>query len=458
MRIVCELLAFLAAGGLFAPILPDAPVAASAPVDKSPDLEREVRQLLTDLGAETRAQRMAAEKRLLELGPKVLPLLPASELLPTISVRQAVYRIRVELERVQAHESVLPSRVTLEGKRSFGETLAEITRQTQNRLDGHLLPETVLNAPVDLQRDAVPFWEALDRLAAHVKVRYEYDGGIRGLKILPAKTDGRPVETAASYAGAFRVTALPAERIRRDDGKRIGQAITPKDDLARVTVLLMPEPRLRPLFLQFAMSDITCRAADKSVLQPFSPEASYELALGEGGGLTRLQWDYVLPKQVSGQALALKGKLRCTTAAGHELIRFTSLEKAQQAGGGNVARRRGGVTVTLNRVRVAASAAGKQNADIQVTVAYDAGGPAFESHQRWILHNEVFLEDRDGKRVSLNGGSETSLLGEAGTGIDYHFVDLAGSVADYSFVYVAPTLIVDVPIEFEIQSVPVGKK
>jgi hypothetical protein len=91
-------------------------------------------------------------------------------------------------------------------------------------------------------------------------------------------------------------------------------------------------------------------------------------------------------------------------------------------------------------------------------VSYDAGGPAFESHQRWILHNEVFLEDRAGKRVNLNGGSETSLLGEQGTGIEYHFVDLAGHLADYSFVYVAPTLIVDVPVEFEIQSVPVGKK
>jgi hypothetical protein len=320
-----------------------------------------------------------------------------------------------------------------------------------------LLPETVLIEPVDLQYEAVPFWDALDRLAARMKVRYEYDAGIRGLKVLPVRSDGRPVETAACYAGAFRVTALPAERIRRDAGQRNGQPIPPKDDLARVTVLVMSEPRLRPLFLQFAMSDVACRAGDR-VLQAFSPEASYELALGEGGGLTRIQLDFVLPKEAAGKSLDLKGKLQCTTAAGHELIRFTGLEKAQQAGRGNVARRRGGVTVTLNRVRVAASSPGKQNADIQVTVAYDAGGPAFESHQRWILHNEVFLEDRAGKRVNLNGGSETSLLGEQGTGIDYHFVDLAGDLADYSFVYVAPTLIVDVPIEFEIQSVPVGKK
>jgi hypothetical protein len=38
------------------------------------------------------------------------------------------------------------------------------------------------------------------------------------------------------------------------------------------------------------------------------------------------------------------------------------------------------------------------------------------------------------------------------------FVDLPDSITKYAFVYVAPTLIVDVPIEFEIQSVPVGRK
>jgi hypothetical protein len=450
---VRELLVCLAAGGLFGPVLPDAPVAAAAPVDKSPDLDRQVRQLVDDLGAATRAQRMAAEKRLLELGPQVLPLLPVSELLPTISVREAVRRIRVELERAAARASVLPSRVTLAGKQSLADALAEMTRQTQNRLDGHLLPEATRKAPVDLKVDALPFWEVLDRVAAQTNVRYEYDAGTRGLKILPAKTDRRPVEMASSYAGAFRVTALPAERIRRDTG----QSLPPKDDLGRLTVLLLPEPRLRPLFLQFAMSDVTCRAGPVS-LPAFSPEASYELALGEGGGPTRIQLDFILPKGDAGKALDMKGKLRCTTAAGHELVRFTGLDKATQAGGGNVSRRRGGVTVTLNRVRVAASSPGKQNADIQVTVAYDSGGPAFESHQRWILHNEVFLEGREGKRVNLNGGSETSLLGEQGTSIEYHFVDLAGNLADYSFVYVAPTLIVDVPVEFEIQSVPVGKK
>jgi len=203
---------------------------------------------------------------------------------------------------------------------------------------------------------------------------------------------------------------------------------------------------------------MTARSAEKRDLKPLSPEASYEVPLGEGGGLIRIVPEYLVPKTAAMTALALKGKLRCTTAAGQEVIRFTDLDKALGARGANVARRRGGVTVTLNRVRVETAASGRQTAHIQVTVAYDAGGPAFESHQRWLLHNDVFLEDRSGKHANLNRGSESGAVAGGGEAIEYHFTDLAGSIADYSLVYIAPTLIVDVPIDFEIQSVPLGKK
>jgi hypothetical protein len=264
-------------------------------------------------------------------------------------------------------------------------------------------------------------------------------------------------EPAVSYAGAFRVEALSAERIPRAVGRRKGQNPRALGELLRVTVILMPEPRLRPLFLQFAASEITARAEDKLKLTPFSPEADYELPLSESGAPARIQLDYLIPKGVAGRSLEISGKLRCTTAAGQELIRFADLEKAE-GGTANLARRRGGVTVTLNKVRIFPSPGGRQEARIQMTVTYDAGGPAFESHRAWILHNEVFLEDRAGKRVELNGGSETTLQEDGAVGIEYRFVDLPASLRDYAFVYVAPTLIVDVPIEFEIQSVPIGKK
>jgi hypothetical protein len=421
------------------------------------ELEVEVRQLLTELSGATREQRSLAEKRLLELGPRVLPLLPAPELLPSASVREAVRRVRVELERRAARESVLPSRVTLDQTLSVREALAEIARQTGNPLDGSPLPEKLLEQPVDAVFKSVSFWDVLDDLSARLKVRYEYDSSKRGLKLKSLEADNRPSASALAYAGAFRLEALPAERIRRGSGRVIDQKFRAHDDLARVTLTLMPEPRLRPLFLQFAAKDVSAQLATGLALKAFSPDASYELPLGEGGGLSRIQLEYVLPESVPGAALKLKGKLRCMTAAGNETIRFTDLADIQDGRAANIARRRGGVTVTLNRVRASRVSPGKTDARIQVTVAYDAGGPAFESHQAWILHNEVFLEDPAGGRVRLNGGSDTKGQGDGGVLIEYRFANLPDPLPNYGFVYVVPTLIIDVPVEFEIQSLLVKK-
>ncbi len=430
-----------------------APITAAEPAVKISAVEQEVRRLVGDLAGETRNQRAAAEKRLLELGPPVLPHLPAAELLPSNSVREAVRRIRLELERRQARESILPARVTLDGKHSLAETLAEITRQTGNIVDGRSLPAELLEGPVELKATAVPFWQVVDDLSESLKFRYEYDAGLRGLKLLAAV--GRPAPAPAiGYAGAFRIEAPMVSRVTRPAPPRGGANgfALPRNTL-QVTLRVRPEPRLRPLFLQFAMSEITARTVDNRELAPLSPDASYDLSLAEGADQSSIQLDYVVPDGVEVGPLALKGKMRCTTAAGNETFRFTGIDKAGDPKAGTVSRRRGGVTVSLNRVLH-----DKRELRIQITVAYETGGPAFESHRTWFLHNEVFLEDSSGKRYRLNGGSETVQQGEGTLGIEYRFVELPDPLPDFAFVYIAPTLIVDVPIEFEIESVPVAAR
>lgn len=459
MRNLRWLLMLLAVSGMSSTILRDLTVVAAEPAEDGVDIEREVRRLVDDLSGETRAQRTAAEKRLVELGPKVLPHLPPPELLPSISVREAVRKIRFELERVQARESVLPSRVTLDGGKSLREVFEEITRQTTNPLEVNPLPDALLARHVDLDFNSVPFWQVLDDLGAQFDLRFDYDSSFRGLKLLPGPATRPSGEARPGYSGAFRIQALAAERISVA-GARPRPNLRPRaaGELVRVTLLVAAEPRLRPLFLQYAARDITARTAAKTSLAPFSPDADYELALGEGGGQARLQLDYVIPESDKSASLDVKGKLRCTTAAGNEMIRFSDLAKAAEARGAGVARRRGGVTVTLNRLRLKATSPGKQEARVQVAVTYDTGGLAFESHRTWILHNEVFLEDPAGKRVRLNGGSETTRQSDGAVGIEYRFVDLPDPLPDYTFVYVAPTLIVDVPIEFEIQSAPISAR
>jgi hypothetical protein len=431
--------------------------------NEASDLELAVQRLLKDLAGDSRAQRVDAERQLRALGPRVLPHLPAPELLPSNSVREVVRRIRLELERAAANESVRPSRVTLDGTETLEDALAAITRQTGNLVEGRLLPAAMLQRTTGLQAKEIPFWQALDELKTRLDLRYEYLVRQRGLTLYPTEVENRPIkhgsrESVAGYADAFRVEALSATRAKPalDQGKE--QKSSPRGDLLRFTLLVSPEPRLRPLFLQFAAKEITVQTQDNVDLLPLTPEANVELALNEGAGEARVQMDYIVPSSIKVSTVDLKGKLQCTAAAGNEVIRFAELRKLADGRDVNIARRRGGVTVALNRVGVSPAADGKKDLRISITVSYDTGGPAFETHRTWMLHNEVSLEDSAGRRLPLNGGSETTQQGNDGLGIIYRFAGLPDPLPEYTFVYVAPTMIVDVPIEFQIKSVPVRAK
>src|SRR5438105_4850691 len=125
------------AAAILVTVVTDLPRAADVPKTPSTrQLEVDVLQLIADLDAGTRAKRIAAERKLLELGPDVLPFLPAPELLPSFSVRETIRKVRFELERSKARDSVRAARVRLRGSKPFIDWLNDLSRQTGNPLDG----------------------------------------------------------------------------------------------------------------------------------------------------------------------------------------------------------------------------------------------------------------------------------------------------------------------------------
>jgi len=420
---------------LFAAIFP----AVAADDSKPAVTADEVKRLIDELGAPTRAARTAAEKRLLELGPAALPLFPAPDLLGSVSVRVSVDRIRHELERRQARDSIHPSVVSLHGARPLREWIAEISRQTRNRLDGSDLPESILDRPLTLDVAEKPFWATLDEVLKTSRLSFEPESARRGLHLTALNDEPQQPAETIGYAGPFRLSALPAQ-------------LSPKR-LLRVALYAQPEPRLRPLFLQFATADITAES-EGVPFKSFNPDASYELAVNEAGGRSRMQLDFVVPEGASPRQVDLRGSFRMTTAADAAAVRFVDIAKPADGKPLGIERRRGGVTVSLQRVRREPKTDGTCELRIAITVAYDSGGPAFESHRTWIMHNEVFLEVGE-MRVPLNGGFETTLQADGAVGMEYRFISLPDPLPEYAFVYMAPTLIVDVPVRFALESVPV---
>jgi hypothetical protein len=247
---------------------------------------------------------------------------------------------------------------------------------------------------------------------------------------------------AVTSAGAFRVAVATAE-LRPIIGSADRRHL-------RLELQVAAEPRLRPLFLKFAAADIEARTDRNLLLPPLDPQARYDLPLGDGGHFLRTALDFVVPAAVEVSQVRLTGKLLVQTAAGHERIRFTDLPRAV-----DVARRRGGVTVKLLRATSKKSGPESQDATVRINVTYDAGGPAFESHRTWIFHNDAYLENAEGTQFRPTAGYDTALQRDGIVVVDYHFPSVPGSLRDYSFVYVAPTLVIDVPVEFALDRIPV---
>src|SRR5262249_21742223 len=156
----------------------------------------------------------------------------------------------------------------------------------------------------------------------------------------------------------------------------IGQA---DRQLLRVRTSLAVEPRLRPLFAHYAARDIRAVCDDGTTLNSFTPEAKYETPMGAGTSWVDFTFDFVVPANDLPKPIRLSGMFKLLTAAGSEEFSFGDLDKAK-----GVARRRGGVTVTLKEAAFLPDG-DTERARVKMSVVYDSGGPAFESHRSWIF-------------------------------------------------------------------------
>ncbi|HUG90768.1 MAG TPA: hypothetical protein VML55_08050 [Planctomycetaceae bacterium] len=430
----------------------------SAADDEARALRQKVAQLAADLDADSRETRTAAQRELLRLGPAALPHLPSPELLPNSAVRATVRRLRLALEEQHARESVQPSRISLSGEVTLGDAVRRLADQSGNAIDASGLPPELLQRPVRVGFRETAFWDALDALARQAGMAWSIAAGSDAIRLEPLADESERGELAVDGSGVYRV-AVTSAGLRPIAGR-------PAERLLRLTVRFTAEPRLRPLFFAFAGSDLKASSGGRT-FEPFSPDAKKEIPFGEGGKDVRVTWDFRVPADADGAAAAaLVAKATILTAAGREPITFTDLASAS-----GVARRRGGVTVTLNEalfrgpqerraVRPQADAAPAAETDghtarLRVAVAYDTGGPAFESHRTWIFHNQAWLETRDGRRTAYDGFT-AELQRDGAVAVEYQFDHLAGPAADYKFVYVAPTLLISVPVEIKLPEIPLS--
>ena len=435
----------------------DAGLLQADPVEEKPTVREEVNMLIESLASPQRAVRVRSLQKLAAMGPRILPFLPAPDLLPNRFSQETVRKLRLQLEEQKAKESLQASRVTLQKTASLQDILQEVTRQTENQFETKALSVNQLESKLTLDVKAESFWGVMETLMHETNLQFGTNGNGHRLVLLPAESSADFKETPTenhsekrtqkhtqnrtTIVGPFR---LVVESIR---WKPLPNNTTEK--LCRIQFILWTEPRLRPLFLSYLGRNFSASSKGAS-FPPFSPDAHPELPLSHQSQAVRITQHFRVPFHLTPESLDLKGLFQLQMAADYEEIRFPVLSKSE-----HVARRRGGVTVLLTKVSISPEKSqrteiekARQHGQVEINVTYDVGGPAFESHRTWIFHNDVFLETRGGERVALNGGFETVLQADGGLMVRYKFRNLDLDPDTTRFVYVAPTLLIKTPIEF----------
>jgi hypothetical protein len=412
--------------------------AANSPITDQLELELRVQRLVQQLEDPNRQRRDAAEQQLTELGEAVLPLLPETTPTTPAETTERLARIRQALDRATQLSLMKPARLNITGEYSLGELFAEIERQTGNRVIdfrerfGQQPSESKLKIAIEDQS----FWQALDKVLDQAGLTtYNYAGEPRTVSVVAANEQGQgtPRSARASYPGVFRVEAT---EIQAQRNLRAGSGYL------RVRLELNWEPRLMPILVRQPYSEVQVLADDGSPIQVTSPEGAAEVPIQSTVAGIDLVLPLQLPERSVKQIASLKGRFYAVIPGREESFEFGELPTAR-----NVSRQRGGMEVTLERVR--------QNGTVyefRVRLRLLNTQDTFQSHLDWVSNNVVYLVNSRGEKIE-QPNFERYLEREREVGYGYLF-PVPDDLKDYQLVYRVPVSLVTVPVDYELHEIP----
>jgi len=237
---------------------------------------------------------------------------------------------------------------------------------------------------------------------------------------------------AACYAGPFRIEPVRvlARRELRD----------PEGQSLQVALEVAWEPRLKPISLVQRMEDLRVVDEKGEELPLDDTQAELEVAGGEATAIELILPLELPPRRVQ-EIASLKGRLTAMIPGKVETFTFDDVMNVR-----NVTKKAAGVAVTVSQVR-------KNNElwEVRMRVRFDRAGGALQSHRGWILDNEAFLQDADGKKI-LYDTTEVTGQSEDEVGLAFLFF-LDDPPEGCRFVYKTPATIVATAFDYEIKGV-----
>jgi len=290
---------------------------------------------------------------------------------------------------------------------------------------------------ITLMLKDAPYWQAIDAVADAASARVDINPRDGHISLL--KRNEKEPSPAISREGLFRAAI---KRISAHHDFDNG------DSAYTALVEIAWEPRLLPLFLEtsprgFKVADINAKdlpvRQEGSTLSPVDGRASFVLELPLPA------FDRSAPRigqlQGSLMAIAPSRMLQLTCGTLDQLEADAKNSKSKTFG-------EDGMKCTIRKVVLA-----DDRWSVQVALEYPPGGPAFESYQSWVVDNEMFLENKDGKRLASNSYVLDSSSARHAV-LTYHFTDKnRGKPGDWKLLYRTPASLVEIPFSFSFKDV-----
>jgi len=417
-----------------------------APADGAPAsdaLAKRVSVLVKQLDAQQLGDRDRAERELESMGSEILPLLPPIGDRTSAEAAQRLTRLRQVLMRAQAKSAAEPTHVTLHGKDlPLADVLAEISKQTGNPITDHraAFGQQADAHQVDVDFDKTPFWKALDEVLDQAGLTLYGFTSEPGLFVINRSPGAAPRTAKASYAGVFRLEPVRFEAQRYL--KNIEQGGL------RLFIEVSWEPRLQPFSILQPLSEIKASGNTGEAIAAASQQAEPETLIRRGFSTAELDVPFVLPPRGTSSVHRLTGKMIALVPGPLEEFRFEELPMAKRVARPKaITMRKAGTSLTLDGVRI-----NNEIWEASLRIRFEAPTAALESHRGWMLENQAYFLDIDGKQHD-SGGLEQTLQSKEEIGLNYFF-DLPAAPDNMTFVYRTPLMVLEIPVEYELLNLP----
>jgi hypothetical protein len=276
-----------------------------------------------------------------------------------------------------------------------------------------------------------PFWEAFDEVLDQLGLTVAGGDG-EDIRLIP-QADSAPlrIETAG-YSGVFRFEPIVLSKV--------SNLQDPKSSYLNIDLLFSWEPRLAPSLVRFQIEGMKLVCDNGEIL---TPNDDTELEFTPiGGSQMQVSVEVKMPTREAKRIVKWTGTVYATLPGKLASIAFTDLVKTT-----NKTLTNGMLSVTLEQAR--------KNRDVYellVGVALKTSGDTHGSVQAWASLQDVFMFDKDLKRVE-NVGWSTTRMNENDIGMSYLF-ELEKGLDGCKFVYRAPGSLNEEEIEFELADIP----